>query len=118
MLGANPVASNGSMWALGDARGRLLAVKEARRAPGALYRRRTETAALCSEHHPIRPASDAAVLLAFLHVLFTENLVDLVALDAIADGRDALEYAAARFSPERVAGPNGVPAEGDPEAGP
>ena len=36
--------------------------------------RRTETAKVATEHHFVRPGSDAAVLLAMLHVLFEEGL--------------------------------------------
>ncbi len=111
MLGANPIASMGSMWALGDARARLQSV---RRRGGRLVLfdpRRTETASICDEHHFIRPASDAAFLLALLHVLFEERLVDLEALDTIATGRRALARRARAFSPERVARATGIPAD-------
>ncbi len=111
LLGANPVASNGSMWVLGDARGRLLSVKKRGGRLVLFDPRRTETAAICDEHHALQPASDAALLLSFLHVLFAEDLVDRAAIDVLADGRELVELAAARFPPERVAGPSGVPAD-------
>ena len=68
MLGANPLASNGSlMTAPGidkrlkalTARGRLIVIDP----------RRTETAAIASAHHPIRPGSDAMFLIALLQAL-------------------------------------------------
>jgi len=110
MLGANPIASMGSMWALGDARARLQSVKKRGGRLVLFDPRRTETATICDEHHFIRPASDAALLLALIHVLFEEHLVDARAIDALATGRHALRRAALPFSPERVESVTGVPA--------
>ncbi len=68
MMGANPVASNGSlMTAPGiprrirelTARGKLVVIDP----------RRTETAELASEHHFIRPGSDGLFLIAFVQAL-------------------------------------------------
>jgi anaerobic selenocysteine-containing dehydrogenase len=68
MLGANPVASNGSlMTAPGIAR-RLKALTT-RGKLVLLDPRRTETAQIASEHHFVRPGSDAWFLLAFLQEL-------------------------------------------------
>jgi anaerobic selenocysteine-containing dehydrogenase len=68
MLGANPVASNGSlMTAPGIAR-RLKALG-ARGKLVLLDPRRTETAQVAGEHHFVRPGSDAWFLLAFLQEL-------------------------------------------------
>jgi anaerobic selenocysteine-containing dehydrogenase len=111
MLGANPAASNGSMWALGDPRGRLQALRKRGGRIVLLDPRRTETAALSDEHHFVRPGSDAALLMSLLHVLFAERLVDPLAVDAIADGRTALEAAARSFSPERAAPAVGLEAQ-------
>jgi anaerobic selenocysteine-containing dehydrogenase len=68
MLGANPVASNGSlMTAPGIAR--RLKELGARGKLVLLDPRRTETAQLASEHHFVRPGSDAWFLFAFLQEL-------------------------------------------------
>ena len=68
MLGANPVASNGSLMTAPGVPRRLKAIVE-RGSVVLLDPRRTETAALASEHHFIRPASDAWFLVAFLQAL-------------------------------------------------
>lgn len=68
MLGANPVASNGSLMTAPGAEKRL----EALVARGRLVvvdPRRTETAAIASEHMFIRPGSDAWFLLALMQEL-------------------------------------------------
>jgi anaerobic selenocysteine-containing dehydrogenase len=72
--------------------------------------RRTETAKLASEHHFIRPGTDAAFLLALVHTLFEEKLVRLGTADGLVAGLDAVEVAAREFAPERVADFCGIPA--------
>lgn len=109
ILGANPAASNGSLMTLGDVRGRLKAIRERGGKVILLDPRRTETAALCDEHHPLRPGSDAPFLLAFLQVLFAEGLVK-VSAESVR-GLDALRALCARFPPERVAAYCGVAPE-------
>jgi anaerobic selenocysteine-containing dehydrogenase len=68
MLGANPVASNGSLMTAPGVARRLKALGE-RGKLVLLDPRRTETAELASEHHFVRPGSDAWFLLAFLQEL-------------------------------------------------
>jgi anaerobic selenocysteine-containing dehydrogenase len=65
--------------------------------------RRTETAKLGSEHHFIRPGTDAAFLLALVHTLFEEKLVRLGAAHGLVAGLDTVEAATRDFPPERVA---------------
>jgi len=71
MLGANPVASNGSLMTAPGAPKRLKAIA-ARGRLVVIDPRRTETAELANEHHFIRPGTDALFLIALLR--------DLVAL--------------------------------------
>jgi anaerobic selenocysteine-containing dehydrogenase len=111
MMGANPAASNGSLMSLGDVRGRMRGIRERGGTLVLLDPRRTETADWASEHHFIRPGADAAFLLAFLHVLHAEALVDRDAIARLADGADALASLVARFPPERVAAAVGIPAD-------
>lgn len=110
MLGANPVVSGGSLMALGDVRGRLQGIRKRGGRIVLFDPRRNETAAWADAHHFIRPGSDALLLLALLHVLFAERLVDEDAVRAVASGLDRLREIAARFPPERAAAPTGVDA--------
>jgi anaerobic selenocysteine-containing dehydrogenase len=110
MLGANPLASNGSLMTAGGIARRL---EDLRRRGGKLVvvdPRRTETAAVAHQHLRIRPGTDAALLLALLQVLFQEDRINLRHLAKVTDGLDALRAAAARFDPERVSGFIGIPA--------
>jgi anaerobic selenocysteine-containing dehydrogenase len=111
MLGANPLASNGSLMTapgigrrLQDLRGRggrLVVVDP----------RRTETAAVADQHVPIRPGTDALLLLGMIHTLFATDRVRPGRLASFTDGLDTVAALGREFPPERVAGPTGVPAE-------
>jgi anaerobic selenocysteine-containing dehydrogenase len=69
ILGGNPIASNGSIMTAPDIANRLKAIR-ARGGKVVLFDpRRTETAEVASEHHFIRPGSDAALLMAIVNVL-------------------------------------------------
>jgi anaerobic selenocysteine-containing dehydrogenase len=103
VLGANPVASNGSMMVLGDVRRRLRGIRARGGRMIVIDPRRTETAEQADAHHFIRPGGDAALLAALLHVLFAEGRIDHAAVARLATGLDAIERMAARFPPSRVA---------------
>lgn len=68
MLGANPMASNGSLMTVPDVAKRIKALT-ARGKLVVLDPRRSETAEVASEHHFIRPGTDALFLVAFLQSL-------------------------------------------------
>lgn len=105
ILGGNPVASNGSLMTVPDVTKRLAAIRERGGKVVVVDPRRTETAAVASEHHFIRPATDAALLMAMINTMNTEGLFRLAhaeqlrgldrALDAI---RDMTPEAAARVT--------------------
>lgn len=111
ILGANPAVSNGSAMTAPGVRGRLRAVVERGGRVTVVDPRRTETAALASEHVSIRPGGDPYLLLGMLHTIFADDLSPGVELDALADGRTALEALVADWAPERAAGACGVEAD-------
>ena len=110
MLGANPVASNGSIWTVPDVKKRIKALKTRGGKLVLLDPRHTETAELASEHHFIKPGTDALFLLAVLHTIFSEGLDDPAHLRAFTTGLDAVSDAIAGFSPEYSARYTGVAA--------
>jgi len=110
IVGANPVISHGSLMTMPDAPGRLKRVLERGGKLVVIDPRRTETAKIASEHHFIRPATDAAFLLALVHTLFAEDLVDLGAAEGLVGGLDDVRRVAEEFTPESVADYCGVPA--------
>jgi anaerobic selenocysteine-containing dehydrogenase len=111
VLGANPLASNGSLMTAPDFPGRLDALKRRGGRLVVVDPRRSETAAIADEHVAIRPGTDALWLFALVHVLFEEGLVRLGRLEAFTDGVDRVRALARDFAPETVAAATGVPAE-------
>jgi anaerobic selenocysteine-containing dehydrogenase len=110
VLGANPWASNGSLMTAPNARGRMKAMQARGGKLVVVDPRRTATAKAADEHHPIRPGTDVLLLLAMVHVLFAEDLVDLAHLEGRVAGLDALRAAAEPFPPEAVAPRCGIAA--------
>ncbi|KFN42863.1 molybdopterin-dependent oxidoreductase [Arenimonas oryziterrae] len=72
MLGANPVASNGSLMTAPGIAKRLKALT-ARGKLVVIDPRRTDTAEIASEHHFIRPGSDAWFLVALLQEMLAQT---------------------------------------------
>jgi anaerobic selenocysteine-containing dehydrogenase len=110
LLGANPVASNGSMWTVPDFRGKAKALRARGGKLVVIDPRRTETAALADEHHFIRPGSDAFLLAGMVHTLFDEGLVNPGRIAPMVDGIDAVQAAVQAFAPEAVAERCGIAA--------
>ena len=111
MLGANPMASNGSLWTVPDFRKRLKAMQARGGKLVLIDPRRTETAEVADEHHFIRPGADAALLLALLNVIFAEKLAKPGRLAAFSDGLDEVATRVAPFTPERAAQVGGIDAD-------
>ncbi|MFB9314499.1 molybdopterin-dependent oxidoreductase [Nocardioides plantarum] len=107
VVGANPMASNGSLMTVPDFPKRVRELKERGGRMVVLDPRRTETAKVADEHHFVRPGTDAPVLLAMLHVLVSEGLARP---PAYVDGLEHLADLVAPFTPERAAAVSGVDA--------
>lgn len=108
MLGANPVASNGSLMTAPGiarrlealaARGRLVVVDP----------RRTETAAMASEHVFIRPGTDAWFLVALLQELLALGAPRIEAYEGKLRGLEQALRALAAFDTSDVEARTGVP---------
>lgn len=112
MLGANPLASNGSMWTVPDFRGKARALRARGGKLVVVDPRRTETAKVSDQHVFIRPGGDVFFLLGLVHTLFDEKLVRLGRMQAHVDGAqvDALQSAVAAFTPEAMAAHCGIDA--------
>ena len=110
-LGANPLASNGSIMTAPDVKGRLKAIRDRGGRVVVLDPRRTETAEKADQHLFIRPGTDAVLLLAMIQVLFAENLVKLGRFSGSgATGLDELRTASTPWTPERAAPITGIAA--------
>jgi anaerobic selenocysteine-containing dehydrogenase len=112
ILGANPLASNGSLMTAPDFRGRLRAIQERGGKFVVIDPRRSRTAEVADEHHFIVPGTDAHLLFALVHVLYDEGLVSVdPRLDPLCSGLDEIEALAAPFTPEAVAAVCGIEAD-------
>ncbi len=98
MLGANPVASNGSLMTAPDVTVRLKAIRD-RGALIVVDPRRSETAEIATAHHPIRPGSDVWFLIALLQALVR---LGAPRLDAYAGQLNGFDVAMARVQAVRI----------------
>lgn len=110
IIGANPMASNGSIMTVPDVRHRLKAIQDRGGKVVVIDPRRNETAEVASEHVFIRPGSDALLLAAMIHELYARNAIAAHRLHEHIDGLAGLEAQFADFSPDAVADATGIDA--------
>jgi anaerobic selenocysteine-containing dehydrogenase len=111
VIGANPLASNGSMWTVPDFRGKAKALQARGGKLIVIDPRRTETAAVADAHYFIRPGADVFLLAAMVQTLFAENLVRLGTVVDWVNGVEEVGQALAPFTPEAVAQRCGMDAD-------
>ncbi len=111
VLGANPLASNGSLMTAPDVRGRLKAIRARGGKVVVVDPRRTRTAQEADEHLFIRPGTDALLLFALANVLVEEGLEQPGPLADLVNGLDEVRALAAGFPPESVAAATGIEAD-------
>ena len=108
VLGANPLASNGSLMTAPGMKHRLDALRQRKGRLVVIDPRKTETAERADEHHFIRPGTDALLLAALVNEVLRAGATPLRA--ELADGLETLRSAVSRFTPELVAAPTGIDA--------
>ena len=111
VVGTNPLVSQGTLVHMTDAKARLRAVRERGGRVVVIDPRRSETARVASEHHFIRPGTDAFLLLAMTRTILEEGREDREFLAAHATGADWLRTLVAPFTPERAAEATGIDAD-------
>ncbi|PSL53124.1 anaerobic selenocysteine-containing dehydrogenase [Saccharothrix carnea] len=110
LLGADPFTSNGSLWTVPDAPGRLKALRKRGGAFVVVDPRRSRTAAAADRHLAIVPGTDVFLLLAMVNELFAASLVDLKALAGHVNGLAGVRELSLPFTPEAVAARCGIEA--------
>ncbi len=108
VLGANPLASNGSLLTAPDMPGRLRALRERGGRLVVVDPRRSETAKIADRHVFIRPGGDAFFLFSLVHVLFAEELTAPGRLEAFTHGIEEVRALALDFAPEATAAATGI----------
>ena len=110
VLGANPMASNGSLMTVPDFPNRVRDLRSRGGRMIVLDPRHTETAKVADEHHFVRPGSDAFVLLAMLHVL-TAEAEHAPTVASYVDGLATVVELVVDVTPERAESMSGLPAD-------
>ncbi len=110
IMGANPLASNGSIMTSAGVTERLKQIKGRGGKFIVIDPRKTETAKVATEHYFIRPATDLYFLLAFLHVLYRDNHIKLEALTPHLKGEKDFAKWVKPFSPDAVEELTGIDA--------
>ncbi|MFB1294521.1 molybdopterin-dependent oxidoreductase [Mycobacterium sp. pW049] len=108
VIGANPLVSNGSLATAADFPGKLRRLRKRGGRLVVIDPARTRTAELADRHLAPRPGTDAALLLAVVHVLFEDNLVNLGSVAEYIAGVDEVRFLAKDFAPGAVADYCGV----------
>ena len=111
VIGANPLASNGSMWTVPDFKGKAKALQARGGRLVVIDPRRSETAAVADAHHTIRPGADIFLLAAMVNTLFANHWVRLGTVADWVLGVNEVQQAVAAFTPEAVAARCGMAAE-------
>lgn len=108
VLGANPLASNGSLMTAPDMPERLRALRARGGRLVVVDPRRSETARIADRHLFIRPGADAFFLFSLLQVLFAEGLAAPGPLAEHLNGLDAVRDLSREFPPEAVEAVTGI----------
>ncbi len=117
-MGANPQASQGSLFSCPDILGEIKRIRERGGRTIVVDPRRTGTAEKADEWIPIVPGMDAAFLLAIVHVLDAEGLINLGSLTGRVQGIDEVLAAAAQIQPRGGGRAVRCAGRSDPAAGP
>lgn len=73
IIGGNPLASNGSIMTVPHIKRRLKAIQSRQGKVVVIDPKQSETADMSSDHHFIKPGTDALLLLAMINTLFATN---------------------------------------------
>jgi anaerobic selenocysteine-containing dehydrogenase len=110
LIGANPLASNGSIMAAPGIKKRLEGIRSRSGKVVVVDPRRCETARVADEHVFIRPGTDALFLLGLLHEVCAGG-IELGRLSSHVKNADRIVEIAKDYPPEQSAAITGVTAE-------
>jgi anaerobic selenocysteine-containing dehydrogenase len=100
IIGANPVASNGSIMTVAGVKDKIKAIKKRDGKVVVIDPRRSETAQIATEHHFIKPGSDVLLLLAMCNEVFKQNLVKASPVLDMSTGYQDIKSYVAKYSCE------------------
>ena len=111
ILGANPLASNGSLMTVPDVAKRFRAIQQRGGKIVVLDPRRTETCRKASEHYFIKPGTDALLLLSFIHILFRDQKIKLGHLADYVTSLDQVKHLVKPYTPKHTSTITGIGAD-------
>ncbi len=111
VMGANPMASNGSMMTAPGMPNRIKNLQERGGKMVVIDPRRSETAEKADRHHFIKPGTDVYFLAGLVQVMLNENLVNINELPDWISITEDLSTIFQGFDLERVAKITGITAE-------
>jgi anaerobic selenocysteine-containing dehydrogenase len=111
LVGTNPAVSQGTLVSMPDAKRRLRAIRARGGKVVVVDPRRSETARLATEHHFVRPDSDAFLLLAMIQTILAEGLEAREFVARHTAGVERLRAVTASFPPELAARRTGIDAD-------
>lgn len=111
MLGANPIASNGSLMTVPDVAKRIKSLQARGGRLVVIDPRRTETADVADLHHFIQPGTDAAFLFALINCIVQAKATRLGRLEAFTQGLQVALDAISGITAEVAAPVCGIPAD-------
>ena len=102
VMGANPMVTNGSIMTASNIWKRFRELKDRNGKIIVIDPRKTETAKFAHQHLSIKPGTDAFLLLAFIHILFRDNLIKTNHLSSFLEGIEEIKELVKEYSPEIV----------------
>jgi anaerobic selenocysteine-containing dehydrogenase len=111
IMGANPLASNGSIMTSAGVKKRLKNISDNGGKVILIDPRKTETAKVSSEHHYILPETDLYFLLAFLHVCFRDEKVKLENLYKHIKNIEIVRELSKELTPQKASALTGIAQE-------
>jgi len=111
IIGANPLASNGSFMSTPDIRSKIKNIQTKGGKVVVIDPRKTETAKKASEHYFIRPETDVLLLLSIINeIIKRDGVVSSKCID-LSDNLEELKSIAKPYTKEAVAEKVGIKAE-------
>ncbi len=110
IIGANPIASNGSFMSTPNIRGKIKAIQQKGGKVVVIDPRKTETAHKANEHYFIYPEQDVLLLLAIANELFKRDAIAPSRALSFSDHFEELKTIVQPYTKEIVAPITGIPA--------
>jgi anaerobic selenocysteine-containing dehydrogenase len=111
IIGANPIASNGSIMTVANVKQKLKDIQKRGGKVVVIDPRHTETAKISDQHHFIRPGTDIFLLLAMLNEIYAQGFDKQSHASQLTPEFDQIKQLAKDYTAEKVAAITGISAQ-------